>query len=81
VGIRAMSQHFFSLYPDDYKKLYLQIKPGIISPIFDEKTAGFEDIIKIEKEYLESYKKNPILTDIKYFIITVKHILSGVRSK
>jgi lipopolysaccharide/colanic/teichoic acid biosynthesis glycosyltransferase len=81
VGIRAMSQHFFSLYPEDYKQKYLKVKPGIISPIFDEKTSGFSDIVKIEEEYLDSYLKNPMITDIKYFFKTISQILSGVRSK
>lgn len=81
VGIRAMSQHFFSLYPQEYKDLYLRVKPGIISPIFDENTAGFDHIVQIEKKYLESYIKNPVRTDIKYFFLTFTHILRGVRSK
>lgn len=81
VGIRAMSQHFFGLYPNEYKELYMQVKPGIISPIFDENTTGFDDIVKIEQKYLESYLRNPILSDIKYFFITLKQIITGVRSK
>lgn len=81
VGIRAMSQHFFSLYPKKYQELYYQVKPGIISPIFDEKTDGFEQIVKIEQEYLENYLKAPIKTDFRYFFITLKHILKGTRSK
>jgi len=81
VGIRAMSQHFFSLYSQEYKDKYLQVKPGIISPIFDEKTDSFKDIERIEYAYLDSYLKSPLLTDWKYFWITFKHILSGVRSK
>ncbi len=80
VGIRALSQHFFSLYPREFQNLFVQVKPGIISPIFDENTDGFEDIVRIEKRYLELYLKNPIKTDIKYFFITLKQIISGVRS-
>jgi lipopolysaccharide/colanic/teichoic acid biosynthesis glycosyltransferase len=80
VGIRAMSQHFFSLYPKEYQDLYCQVKPGIISPIFDEKTAGFEEIVKIEQEYLERFLKNPLKTDFIYFFRTIKHIFNGVRS-
>ncbi|MDD5570377.1 MAG: sugar transferase [Bacteroidales bacterium] len=81
VGIRAMSQHYFSLYPKEYQDLFIRVKPGIISPIFDEETANFEEIVRIEQDYLESYLKNPVKTDIKYFFITFKHILSGVHSK
>jgi lipopolysaccharide/colanic/teichoic acid biosynthesis glycosyltransferase len=80
VGIRAMSQHYFSLYPEDYKELYYKVKPGIISPIFDENTDGFTNIVRIEKQYLESYLQNPVKTDFKYFFITLNHMLKGVRS-
>ncbi|WP_288955878.1 sugar transferase [uncultured Polaribacter sp.] len=81
VGIRAMSQHFFSLYSKEYQELFYRVKPGIISPIFDEETDSFETIQKIEQEYLEKYLKNPLKTDIEYFFITIKHMLKGVRSK
>jgi lipopolysaccharide/colanic/teichoic acid biosynthesis glycosyltransferase len=80
VGIRAMSQHYFSLYPQEYKDLYYKVKPGIISPIFDEKTDGFSEIVRIEQKYLESYLRNPVKTDFKYFFITMKHMFKGVRS-
>ena len=81
VGIRAMSQQYFDLYPQEYKELYFQVKPGIISPIFDEGTDGFSDIVKIEKEYLVNYLNNPLRTDIKYFFNTLKQMISGARSK
>ena len=81
VGIRAMSQHFFSLYPQEYQEMYFKVKPGIISPIFDEKTDGFKDIVRIEQAYLESFLKNPVKTDIKYFYITISRMFGGVRSK
>jgi lipopolysaccharide/colanic/teichoic acid biosynthesis glycosyltransferase len=81
VGIRAMSRHFFSLYPDDYKTLYKKVKPGILAPLFDEKNDGFEDIVKIEQHYLESYLGKPIATDIKYFFLIIFQIIKGTRSK
>lgn len=80
VGIRALSQHFYSLYPKEFQELFVKVKPGIISPIFDEDTSGFDDIVRIEKSYLESYLKKPISTDIKYFFSTMRQILSGLRS-
>jgi len=81
VGIRALSQHFYSLYSKEYQDLFIKVKPGIISPIFDENTAGFDHIEKVEMNYLKSYLTNPIRTDFKYFFITFQQILSGVRSK
>ena len=82
VGMRATSRHFLSLYPKEVYDLYIQIKPGLIPPIFDESTNGFDDIIAIELTYLRSYFKNPIRTDIRYLTKTFTDIVfKGVRSK
>ncbi len=81
VGIRAMSRHYFSLYPEEYKALYKQVKPGILSPLFDENNDGFNDIVRIEQKYLESYLKESVTTDIKYFFLIIFQIIRGTRSK
>jgi lipopolysaccharide/colanic/teichoic acid biosynthesis glycosyltransferase len=82
VGIRATSQHFLSLYSKEFYNLYIQIKPGFISPIFDENTNGFDQIVEIEYTYLMSYQAHPIRTDIRYFFKTFTDIVfRGVRSK
>lgn len=75
VGMRATSPHFLSLYPQALYDLYIQIKPGLVPPIFDETTDGFEDIVKIEIAYLERYIKAPIKTDIQYFWYTFRDIV------
>jgi lipopolysaccharide/colanic/teichoic acid biosynthesis glycosyltransferase len=81
VGLRAMSRHYFSLYPKDFQDLYLKVKPGLFPPIFSESTAGFEQIVEVEEKYLESYLERPVRTDIRYFLTTVKDIfIKGVRS-
>ena len=80
VGIRALSYPFYEQYPDKYKKLYLNVKPGLICPLFDKNTNGFEDIVKIEQEYIEQYLRNPIATDFKYFFKALFQIIAGVRS-
>jgi lipopolysaccharide/colanic/teichoic acid biosynthesis glycosyltransferase len=82
VGIRATSPHFLSLYPKEFYNLYIQVKPGLIPPIFDESTNGFDQIVAIEFEYLKKYMANPVRTDIQYFCKTFKDIVfRGVRSK
>ena len=82
VGIRATSRHFLSLYPQDFLDLYVQVKPGLIPPIFDETTDGFEHIVKVEEVYLEAYCKQPLRTDIRYFMMTFKDIVfRGIRSR
>jgi lipopolysaccharide/colanic/teichoic acid biosynthesis glycosyltransferase len=81
VGMRATSPHFLSLYPKDVYNLYVQVKPGLIPPIFDEKTTGFAQIVSIERAYLTRYLSAPIRTDIQYFWYTFRDIfLRRVRS-
>lgn len=82
VGMRATSRHFLSLYPKELIDLYVQIKPGLIPPIFDESTGGFDQIIKVELAYLKRYMERPFRTDVRYFIQTFVDIfIRGVRSK
>lgn len=81
VGIRAMSFQYFSLYPQWYKDLYYSVKPGFVSPIFDDNTTSFDDIVEIEGNYLKRFIKNKIKTDISFFFETAFQILGGVRSK
>ena len=82
VGMRATSPHFLSLYPKELYDLYIQIKPGLVPPIFDESTDGFDEIIKIEMTYLERYIDAPVKTDIQYFWYTFRDILfRKVRSR
>ncbi|OEK06769.1 sugar transferase [Roseivirga misakiensis] len=81
VGIRAMSFHYFSLYPQWYKDIYYTVKPGFVSPIFDENTASFDEIVNIEGDYLKKYRKNGLKADVTFFFETFFQIIGGVRSK
>jgi lipopolysaccharide/colanic/teichoic acid biosynthesis glycosyltransferase len=81
VGMRATSPHFLSLYPELVYRLYIQVKPGLVPPIFDEKTTGFDEIVAIEEEYLTRYLQAPIRTDLLYFWYTFRDIfIRKVRS-
>lgn len=82
VGMRATSRHFMSLYPQYLYNLYIQIKPGLVPPIFDENTSGFEQIVQVEWSYLRRYWEHPIRTDVSYFFQTFNDIFfRGIRSK
>lgn len=82
VGMRATSRHFLTLYPKELYDLYIQIKPGLIPPIFGENTKGFDQIVNVELTYLRRYWKQPIWTDVQYFFQTLNDIVfRGVRSK
>jgi lipopolysaccharide/colanic/teichoic acid biosynthesis glycosyltransferase len=82
VGMRATSRHFLSLYPKELYDLYIQIKPGLVPPIFDESTNGFDQIVKVELTYLQRYWDKPFQTDIRYLMQTFNDIvIRGIRSK
>jgi lipopolysaccharide/colanic/teichoic acid biosynthesis glycosyltransferase len=82
VGLRATSRHFLSLYPRNFLDLYVQIKPGLIPPIYDESTKGFDQIVEVELTYLQRYWDQPFRTDVRYLIQTFTDIVfRGIRSK
>ncbi len=75
VGVRALSQHYFSLYPDDLKKLRIRFKPGLIPPYYADMPNSFEEIIESERNYLLQKQKKPLITDLKYFFKAFYNIL------
>jgi lipopolysaccharide/colanic/teichoic acid biosynthesis glycosyltransferase len=81
VGIRATSRHYLSLYPKNFYDLYIQTKPGLVPPIFDESTNGFDQIVQVDLKYLESYREHPFRTDVRYLTQTFTDIVfRGIRS-
>jgi lipopolysaccharide/colanic/teichoic acid biosynthesis glycosyltransferase len=81
VGIRATSRHYLSLYPKNFYDLYIQTKPGLVPPIFDESTNGFDQIVQVDLRYLESYREHPFRTDVRYLTQTFTDIVfRGIRS-
>ena len=82
VGIRATSPHFLSLYPARFIRLYVRVKPGLVPPLFDENTNGFEGILKVEQKYLDDYVKAPFRTDVTCLLTSLRDIvIRGVRSQ
>jgi lipopolysaccharide/colanic/teichoic acid biosynthesis glycosyltransferase len=82
VGMRATSPHYLGLYPPEVRDLYIKVKPGLIPPIFDESTNGFDQIVEVEYDYLRQYLDRPFRTDTVYFFRTWTDILRrGVRGK
>ena len=68
VGVRPLSSMKFNLYPPDLQKLRVSSKPGLIPPFYADIPKTFVELLESERTYLLAYKKNPIRTDIKYFI-------------
>lgn len=82
VGVRPLSEHFFSLYDEDLQALRTQYKPGLIPPFYADMPETIEDIMDSERKYLKLYYKHPIRTDIYYFMKAFKNIvMRGARSQ
>jgi lipopolysaccharide/colanic/teichoic acid biosynthesis glycosyltransferase len=82
VGVRPLSLFKFNTYPDDVKKLRVSTKPGLIPPFYADLPSNFDELVESERRYLLLYRKNPFVTDIKYFFkcfynIVIKHARSA----
>lgn len=84
VGVRPLSQHYFSLYTPDMQSLRIKAKPGLLPPFYYDKQSPrtLEEVQASERRYMEAYLKHPFYTDWRYFWGTVWNILfKGKRSK
>lgn len=82
VGVRPLSQQYYELYDEELKDLRIRTRPGLIPPYYADMPSTLEEIQASEKKYLESYLRNPFLTDWRYFWkatynIVVKKARSG----
>lgn len=77
VGVRPLSEHFFSLYTPEMQELRTRVKPGMLPPFYYEKKTpvGLEEIQASERRYVEAYLKHPFLTDWRYFWGTISNIV------
>jgi hypothetical protein len=75
LGVRAISQHYFNLYPQDVQELRTQFKPGLVPPYYADLPENFDEIVESERRYLLAKKQAPIKTDVIYFYRAVKNIL------
>lgn len=75
VGVRPLSRHYFELYNPDLRERRIRYKPGLIPPFYADMPKNLDEIQASENRYLDSYEKNPVLTDIRYFFKSVGNIL------
>ena len=77
VGVRPLTEHFFSLYTPEMQDLRTKVKPGMLPPFYYENKnpKGLDEIQASERRYIEAYLEHPFLTDWRYFWGTVYNIL------
>ena len=81
VGVRPLSEHYFSLYTKELQDLRIKTKPGLIPPFYVDMPTNLEEIMLSEIKYLKAYQKKPYHTDFVYFFKSIFNILvKGRRS-
>ncbi len=75
VGVRPISNHYLSLYSSEHQERRKKFKPGLIPPFYADLPETIEEIELSEKRYFDSYEKEPVKTDIKYFFKALNNIL------
>jgi lipopolysaccharide/colanic/teichoic acid biosynthesis glycosyltransferase len=75
VGVRPLSQHYFSLYTPELQQRRIKYKPGLLPPFYADLPGTLEEIMASEMKYLDSYDKHPFITDWKYFWKIWKNII------
>jgi lipopolysaccharide/colanic/teichoic acid biosynthesis glycosyltransferase len=82
VGVRPLSRHYFSLYPEELQELRTKVKPGLVPPYYADMPKGLKEIQESERKYLEAYFERPVWTDIRYFFKSFYNIIfKGARSQ
>jgi len=75
MGVRALSDHYFSLYPKDIQQMRCELKPGLVPPYYADMPNSFEEIIESERNYLLKKQNRKILTDTIYFCKAMYNII------
>jgi len=67
VGVRPLSQHYYSLYSKELQEKRIKYRPGLVPPYYADMPKTLEEIQATELRYLEAYEKHPIRTQWRYF--------------
>ena len=76
VGVRPLSKTMFETYPEWLQEKRTKSKPGLIPPFYIDHPDTFEELFASEDKYLTEYLEHPIRTDIKYFFLTMRSIVT-----
>jgi lipopolysaccharide/colanic/teichoic acid biosynthesis glycosyltransferase len=75
VGVRPLSQQYFSLYTPELQERRIKYKPGLVPPFYMDNPKTLEEIMASEVKYLDAYDKHPLATDIRYLFGATYNIL------
>lgn len=68
VGVRPLSEHYYSLYREDVQMARIKYKTGLLPPYYADKPSTLEEIQESEMRYLEACDRDGVRrTDWQYF--------------
>ncbi len=67
VGVRPLSNHYFSLYSEELQEKRTKYKPGLIPPFYVDLPETLDEIQASELKYLKAYEIHPVRTQWSYF--------------
>ena len=76
VGVRPLSKGMFDTYPKWLQDKRTQCKPGLIPPFYIDHPQTFDELFASEDKYLTEYLEHPFRTDVKYFFLTMRSIVT-----
>jgi len=76
VGVRPLSEHYFSLYSKELQEKRIKFKPGLFPPFYADLPRTLDEIQASEMRYLMACETNGVfITDFHYFFRIMKNIL------
>jgi len=75
IGVRPLSQHYYSLYSKELQQLRIKFKPGMFPPFYADNPKTLEEIEESEMRYLKAYEQHKFKTKWVYFWKIMKNIL------
>jgi lipopolysaccharide/colanic/teichoic acid biosynthesis glycosyltransferase len=76
VGVRPLSNQYFSLYSKELQEKRVKYKPGLLPPFYADMPQTLDEIQQSEMKYLVSCEtKGVFVTDLKYLVLILKNIL------
>lgn len=76
VGVRPLSEHFFSLYNNQLQAKRIKFKPGLLPPFYADLPQTLDEIQESEMRYLTLCEKQGVFrTDVQYLIKIMNNIL------
>ncbi|RPI41518.1 MAG: hypothetical protein EHM46_06330, partial [Bacteroidetes bacterium] len=75
VGVRPLSEQYFSLYCKELQEKRIRYKPGLIPPYYADLPGTLEEIQASEMRYLDAFAKRPLITQWRYFWKAIYNII------